>query len=728
MKDNSTSPTINRVGSFTESKFGIASSEDLVYIFDILRNKLYSDKALAVVREYSTNAADANVENGVGSTPIIITVPNSMSPQFKVRDFGKGLSEDEVRNIYCMYGRSTKRSSNEFTGQLGLGSKSGFAYGDSFIITSFLDGKKIVYTAYIDESKLGAIAKISEEDTKEKNGVEITIPVKSADVAVFKSKIASVVAHFKVKPKINGTIDNFESKVLFSGDYWQVTTGNSIAYGYSGKSPKTALAVMGNIAYPIDSSQVFPEEAGNYWNTKEKGMKFICGNCILHFDIGDISIAASREDLEYNASTIKAIKHKAFNAWTDFNKTLTKELDLCNDGVKARACINRINRATSGSSWGDIASNLKWKDSKLLTAMVDLSVNLGMTVESFCSSDGVKVSRSANLRTLLVTDSLIDENLMYLADDSIGSVSKISDLARKNIGKCLYLFRVKEMVGKEGEVIVGDSWFSTQHFPKSYLKNISEHTIDKLKKESNSVARRPRSQMEYFEMINKDPKNWGVQSNNWASKTVNKSDIKYYIELNKFKPVMGNVERSCQSIMVLEKSVNKYGIVLPDYYCIKSGDVAKLDDDAVSLIDHIKDQLEENSEYNVRQSWHKRHTHIMNRIWNELPILAYAETGYFDPADYDIEKSFSKLSKIIVDIKKIPSKIESYNEIKSFLGTYERGGQKENLDASYIATFDEVIKSVVNEYPLIKHIASTSSSAKSIVKYISEYVKIIENK
>jgi len=120
MKDNSTSPTINRVGSFTESKFGIASSEDLVYIFDILRNKLYSDKALAVVREYSTNAADANVENGVGSTPIIITVPNPMSPQFKVRDFGKGLSEDEVRNVYCMYGRSTKRDSNSFTGQIRL--------------------------------------------------------------------------------------------------------------------------------------------------------------------------------------------------------------------------------------------------------------------------------------------------------------------------------------------------------------------------------------------------------------------------------------------------------------------------------------------------------------------------------------------------------------------------------------------------------------------------------
>jgi len=724
MKDNSTSPTINRVGSFTESKFGIASSEDLVYIFDILRNKLYSDKALAVVREYSTNAADANVENGVGSTPIIITVPNPMSPQFKVRDFGKGLSEDEVRNVYCMYGRSTKRDSNSFTGQLGLGSKSGFAYGDSFVITSFLDGKKTVYTAYIDESKLGAIAKISEEDTKEKNGIEITIPVKSADVSVFKSKIASVIRHFKVKPKINGAIDKIDSTILFSGDYWEVTSGNSIAYGYSGKSPKTSLAVMGNIAYPIDSSQVFPEEAGNYWNTKEKGMKFICGNTVLHFDIGDISIAASREDLEYNVSTIQAIKKKAFSAWNDFIKTLNNGLNLCDDGVKARAYLNRVSITGNGSSWGDVTTNLKWPyDLKPITAMVDLSTNLGMTVESFTSNDGVKVSRGANLRTLLVTDSLIADDLMYLCDDNTGAVTKISDLARKNKGKSLYLFRVKEIKGKEGEVVVGDSWFSTQHFPKSYLKNISEHTVDKLKKESTNTVRRPRSQMETFEIMGSPTRNWGVQSNNWTPKIVNKSDIKYYLELNKFKPVIGNQDRACETIVNLEKHVNKYGIILPKYHCVKSADVAKLDDEAVGIIDYIKARLDENSDYKEQHLWSKFNHYVMNKVWHALPILGYAELGNFNPAHYDREKSFAKLATLVVKAKSAPSKMEAYNDIRSILGTYDT-----DEDTSYVSTVNNLIEEVINDYPLIQHIASYSSTVKNLHSHVSEYIKLIENK
>ncbi len=79
MISNITPPTVERFGSFTESKFGISSSEDLVYIFDILRSKLYSNKIAAVVREYSTNAADANVENQMRDRPVTITAPTRMS-------------------------------------------------------------------------------------------------------------------------------------------------------------------------------------------------------------------------------------------------------------------------------------------------------------------------------------------------------------------------------------------------------------------------------------------------------------------------------------------------------------------------------------------------------------------------------------------------------------------------------------------------------------------------
>lgn len=56
--------------------FGI-QDEDLSHIMGILRSQIYTDKLLAVIREYSTNARDANIEAGNGS-PIDITLPISV--------------------------------------------------------------------------------------------------------------------------------------------------------------------------------------------------------------------------------------------------------------------------------------------------------------------------------------------------------------------------------------------------------------------------------------------------------------------------------------------------------------------------------------------------------------------------------------------------------------------------------------------------------------------------
>ena len=46
------------------------SPEDRQYIIEILRSKLYSDKILAVTREYSTNATDAHDEANIPNKPI----------------------------------------------------------------------------------------------------------------------------------------------------------------------------------------------------------------------------------------------------------------------------------------------------------------------------------------------------------------------------------------------------------------------------------------------------------------------------------------------------------------------------------------------------------------------------------------------------------------------------------------------------------------------------------
>ena len=82
-------------------------AEDMRYVASLLRNN-YSNTQLAVVREISANALDANREANA-NRPIEIKLPTQLNPTFAVRDFGGGLSEQDIFGLYSKYGKSTKR-------------------------------------------------------------------------------------------------------------------------------------------------------------------------------------------------------------------------------------------------------------------------------------------------------------------------------------------------------------------------------------------------------------------------------------------------------------------------------------------------------------------------------------------------------------------------------------------------------------------------------------------
>jgi hypothetical protein len=293
-KQNQTS--LEQSQDFKSYAFGI-KKEGISHIFNVLRNQLYSDKILAVIREYSCNAVDAHIDIGKNETPILVTLPSKLSLEFKVRDFGRGLSETEIAQVYAMYGESTKRGSNEQIGQLGLGCKSAFAYGDNFIINSYVDGTKISYNAFIDPSQVGRISKLSEEKSKKKSGIEIVIPVKTDDVDEFYHKAVGLFKYFKVIPEIKGAAarpldyDLNDEKIIFSSDNgdWHLVEGK-------------AVAIMGNIAYELDSGAL-----NLNWRAtdgEEEGLyELVNAGVRLTFDIGELDIAASRESLQYNDDT-----------------------------------------------------------------------------------------------------------------------------------------------------------------------------------------------------------------------------------------------------------------------------------------------------------------------------------------------------------------------------------------------------------------------------------------
>ena len=173
MKTDVSSTIVHSEGFQSESFFSI-KQDNLAHIFGILRNQLYSNKPLAVIREYCTNAFDAHVDAGKADEPIIVNVPTHISPTLIIRDNGNGLTTEQVYQIFASYGESTKRGTNDQVGMLGLGSKSAFCYVDSFTVTSFNNGVKSVYNAYIDTTQIGKISLTHTEPTNE-TGLEIKI-------------------------------------------------------------------------------------------------------------------------------------------------------------------------------------------------------------------------------------------------------------------------------------------------------------------------------------------------------------------------------------------------------------------------------------------------------------------------------------------------------------------------------------------------------------------------
>lgn len=261
--------------------------------FGILSDGLYANKIRAVVRELSTNALDSHIAAGKATVPFTVNIPNTLFPWFSVRDYGVGLTHDDVVNIYTSYFTSTKTDSDDFVGALGLGSKSPFSYTDNFTVTAIKNGRKGLYSAYIDDTGVPAIALMSESDTDEPAGVEVRFSVEDrSDFRRFANEAASVYRLFTVQPEITGEAIEIETVNYFKRD---LIPGVHVRDGWRGHN----VAVMGSIEYPIKLSHGVLDDDIAHIDQQ---------NLEIHLPIGAVEMAASREDLSYTPHTIKAIK------------------------------------------------------------------------------------------------------------------------------------------------------------------------------------------------------------------------------------------------------------------------------------------------------------------------------------------------------------------------------------------------------------------------------------
>lgn len=305
----------------------------------------YKNPVGAIVREYVSNAFDAHVEASFikistlseirTEYPIYLNVSdkeiNELKKQLQIfnddavyvrigkdqtgnfwstEDFGVGLSPQRVEDVFCSYLKSTKESTNNVIGCFGIGSKSGLSYADVIHIRSRYNGVKHTYML-----RKGEVAPrldiLSSEPTTERNGTQIKIYIKKDNYGNYENNKFILECKRQLAYFDNVYFDDCQIQnnyTILQGENWiKSSNGN----------PFDGLHLcLGKVAYPID------------WDNL--GIPKIVTNVALKFEIGELDIIQTREDVRYIHRTKKAIidKIEAFKKELQFKWETDKPYEI----------------------------------------------------------------------------------------------------------------------------------------------------------------------------------------------------------------------------------------------------------------------------------------------------------------------------------------------------------------------------------------------------------------
>ena len=307
-----------------------------------LSDKMYTRKELASVREYSNNANDAHIVAGKPTIDILISLPTLEDLNFRVRDFGSGLSVDQIRDVYCVLGESTKRNSIEQNGVLGYGCKAGFAHADSFTVTSWNDGEKAIYNCIKgDSTRLHSVLEISRTESDECSGIEVCIPVKQSSMWTFHREAADFFKYWVNLPTINNLDSGHSARMMAFRNTAPTLKGEG--WNIHPKSDGTAqgVAFMGGVAYEINWKVIGNRMA---LDAKKRVLFDLLQNndVTLFYNMGEVQFADSRESLEYTDFTLNAITTRVEAIFARIQESLQEKFDVAVNLWEAKLIYNAL--------------------------------------------------------------------------------------------------------------------------------------------------------------------------------------------------------------------------------------------------------------------------------------------------------------------------------------------------------------------------------------------------
>lgn len=267
--------TATETSNFKSSKVIQAQILNPAKMLKMFTKDLYKHPLRTAIQEYINNAKDAHVMAGKDFSTIEITAPTVINQSVIIKDFGPGLSPDDMVNVFANITVSNKDKSDSFNGGYGIGSKSWFSVNTSFIIISTYNKIKSYYSVNFSEIDGITLSLDHEEKTKEPNGVEVNLPLSNVNqIKDANNAISRAIMFWKVKPKtinlsnVNQNLIHREkdySLLSYSAGEIYVTLGDTI---YSAKE--------------LPCYEYIEEELENF-------------SIAIHFEIGEMKLIDSQE-------------------------------------------------------------------------------------------------------------------------------------------------------------------------------------------------------------------------------------------------------------------------------------------------------------------------------------------------------------------------------------------------------------------------------------------------
>lgn len=303
-------------------------------MYDIVINKLYQNKAGAVIRELFANAWDSHVAAGNTDTPIEIHMPSWLDQNFGIRDYGTGIPHDNFEDIYCNVGESTKEDSNEFIGAFGLGSKTPFTMTDTYIIENWHGGRKTTWLCF-KSNGTPECSKVGDEPSDEPTGLQCSFSFDSKEtVDEFKRELPKQLMFFPKKPDVSGM--EVQWKVIPKHEpedtYFFMDAGNMSRYNM------VHYVVMGNVSYPFTQSQVGLDRDMSLNPLFESGKQVV-----LLAKLGDVDIPPSREQLELTDKTKKYISSSLADIMQTYVLEFVKDMGIQPNLLAAQKYVSNAN-------------------------------------------------------------------------------------------------------------------------------------------------------------------------------------------------------------------------------------------------------------------------------------------------------------------------------------------------------------------------------------------------